>query len=374
MSFPYMVADENREKDYVKGRPPPIEVGNITLWITKLGLFLRAKNRNHLGLKPHGIAQPANNATALAKTEYAKMVDEWETRNDTCISMIHEAVKENTEALEIFQQYLSEKEALPDNAANKAERSQEILEKLKLRFSGEIQDEMAVESAKFTNFKLDVSKPVTTGIDILNGITLKLRQHNLAPSSEAKLAKLIEALNVPELEALWMNISMLAEPSWDLVVNACKKYDKAKKKLREKHSESSPAVHFTEATADKAVCPYCEKAGHTREQCWKTLRDLQNGGDPTGQDPTSKYGNYQDCHVCGSDDHCSDQCPDRFELRRKRDRRDREKRNTRGSRSKSKEPGETSRRAKAGRRRVEEAEVSDPSEYSSGEYDSSDSR
>ena len=94
------------------------------------------------------------------------------------------------------------KKLCPQNTENKAERSQEILEKLKLRFSGEIQDEMAVESAKFTNFKLDVSKLVTTGIDILNGITLKLRQHNLAPSSEAKLAKLIEALNVPELEAL----------------------------------------------------------------------------------------------------------------------------------------------------------------------------
>ena len=78
---------------------------------------------------------------------------------------------------------------------------------------------------------------MTTGIDRLNGITLKLGQHNLAPSAESKLAKLIEALNIPELETLWMNISMMPEPTWALVVGACKKYDKAKEKLKSKQPE-----------------------------------------------------------------------------------------------------------------------------------------
>ena len=82
-----------------------------------------------------------------------------------------------------------------------------------MRISSEILDEMAVESAKVTNFKLGVLKLVRTGIDSLNGITLKLRQHNFAPSVEAKLVKFIEALDGPKLEAHWMSISILAEPS-----------------------------------------------------------------------------------------------------------------------------------------------------------------
>lgn len=105
-----------------------IDVSDITLWITNLTLYLRAKNRNHLGLKPHGIVRPAANASIYARTEYQKAVSEWETRNDTCISKIHEAVKGNAEALEIFQQYLNEKEALAADHADKAELSQEILD------------------------------------------------------------------------------------------------------------------------------------------------------------------------------------------------------------------------------------------------------
>ena len=84
-------------------------------------------------MKPHGIAQPANNATAAAKTdEYAKkMVD---------------GCKESGAFSRNFRE-------------------------AKMRFRGEIQNEMAVESAKFTNFKLDASKPER---NYLNGITLKI--------------------------------------------------------------------------------------------------------------------------------------------------------------------------------------------------------
>ena len=85
-----MVADEE-DKDSKKGGPPLIDVSDITLWITNLTLYLRAKNRNHLGLKPHGIVRPAANASVYVRTEYQKVVSEWETRNDTCISKIHEA-------------------------------------------------------------------------------------------------------------------------------------------------------------------------------------------------------------------------------------------------------------------------------------------
>ena len=308
-----MVADEE-DKDSKKGGPPLIDVSDITLWITKLTLYLRAKNRNHLGLKPHGIVRPAANASVYVRTEYQKVVSEWETRNDTCISKIHEAVEGNAEALEIFQQYLNEKEALAADHADKAELSQEILDKLRLRFSGELQDELAEESAKFTNFKLDASKPVTTGIDRLNGITLKLGQHNLAPSPEAKLAKLIEALNIPELETLWMNISMMPEPTWVLVVGACKKFDKAKEKLRAKQLE----VNYTEDAAKKAVCSYCGKKGHTQDKCFTKQRkqkeqQLKTAGKrqakTTGGRQLPGNPNFRGCNNCKSLDHLAKDCP-----------------------------------------------------------------
>ena len=75
---------------------------------------------------------------------------------------------------------------------------------------------MAVnQQHKFTSYKFDVLKPVIIEIDILNGITLELSRHNLAP--EVKLVKFVEVLNVLELKALLMNISMRAEPSWNCV-------------------------------------------------------------------------------------------------------------------------------------------------------------
>ena len=120
-------------------------------------MYLRAKNRYLLGLKRHGIVRPAANASVYVRTEYQKVVSEWKTRNDICISKIQEAVKGDVEALKIFQQYLNEKEASAADHADNAGLSQEILDKLKLRFSGELQDELAEEDAKFTNFKLKYS-------------------------------------------------------------------------------------------------------------------------------------------------------------------------------------------------------------------------
>ena len=89
-----MVVDEEDKDSKKGGSPLLIDVSDITLSITNLTLCRRAKNRNHLSLKPHGIVRPAANASVDVKTEYQKVVSEWETRNDTCISKIHEAVKD----------------------------------------------------------------------------------------------------------------------------------------------------------------------------------------------------------------------------------------------------------------------------------------
>ena len=58
-----MVADE--EETSSKG-VPVIDVKDISRWTTDLAIHLRSRNRNHLGLKPHGLADPAANAASRA--------------------------------------------------------------------------------------------------------------------------------------------------------------------------------------------------------------------------------------------------------------------------------------------------------------------
>ena len=56
-----------------------------------------------------------------------------------------------------------------------------------------------------------------TGIDRLNGIVQKLTQHGLAPTPEARLAKLNQAPQIPSLEQLWLTISLREDPTYDVV-------------------------------------------------------------------------------------------------------------------------------------------------------------
>ena len=307
-----MVADE--EDTGSKG-VPAIDVRDISRWITDLAIHLRSRNRNHLGLKPHGLADPAANAASRA--EYAKAVEIWETRNDTCIAKIHEAVQGNSEALEIFEQYLAEKEALDANDANKKELAEELLGKLKARFSHEIQAEKSVESTKFTNFILDPSAPVSSGIDRLNGITLKLASYNLPVSPEAKLAKLVEAMNIPELSQLWFAVTLIPNATWELVTGACKAYDSAQEQIKKRAGES---VHLTmEERSQQIVCSHCGKPGHTQDKCFLKRKKQQTQRLKTaGRRQAREKGqgrqipgdaSYDGCHDCGSMDHLSKKCP-----------------------------------------------------------------
>ena len=104
---------------------------------------------------------------------------------------------------------------------------------------------------------------VPTGIDRLNGIVQKLTQHGRAPTVEAKLAKLKEALEIPTLQDLWISIALMDNPTYAGVVATCKRYDKAMEKVAKNGGE----IHFTESTK-KVVCSYhkCGKPGHTQAQ------------------------------------------------------------------------------------------------------------
>ena len=331
MSISNMVANEKRESD--KTGVPLIDVKDVVTWAKKIKMYLMKKKRNHLGLEPHGLVRPANHATAAVKETYQKALEAWQERKDTCVSEIYNAVEDNADALEIVDQYLLEKEILPANHADKETLASELLTRLINRFRGEIEDEVGDLSSKFTQFVMLPGEKVSTGIDRLNGIVQKLTQHGRAPTVEAKLAKLKEALEIPTLQDLWISIALMDNPTYAGVVATCKRYDKAMEKVAKNGGE----IHFTESTK-KVVCSYhkCGKPGHTQAQCYLKKKDQKvaelkrAGKSKAKQDSKPSSGSqqahdggkrgkqkkqYGGCFCCGSQDHRAAQCSDRVSNR-----------------------------------------------------------
>ena len=131
--------------------------------------------RNHLGLEERP-TRPPNNAAAAIRAEYKMELSEWLERKHTCVSSIYESVQGVPEALEIVEQYIREKEILPANNPNKEVSASKLIERLIVRFRGEIQDELGDLNKKFTHFIIQPDEKVCTGINRLNGIIQKLTQ------------------------------------------------------------------------------------------------------------------------------------------------------------------------------------------------------
>ena len=270
MSDPIMVADVKGDKEDMAGLPV-FDSSNVVTWAKKLKMWLMRKKRNHLGLEDPP-ARPPINAAARVQSEFKEEFTRWLERKDTCVSTIYEAVQNIPVALEITDQYILEKELLPNNDPNKEILAKELLERLILRFRGEIQEELGELSSRFTQFVILPDEKVCTGIDRLNGIVQKLIQHGQPPTEATKLSKLKEALQIPTLEQLWLTISLQPDPTYDEIVGMCKRYDKVKEKQKSK--DSTEQVHMNTETA-KVVCSHnkCGKTGHTQAQCWTKKKD-----------------------------------------------------------------------------------------------------
>jgi hypothetical protein len=135
------------------------------------------------------------------------------------------------------------------------------------RFRGELTDEIDDFSSQFTNFKMISGEKVEKGVDRFNGIVQKLNhRHNRGPTADAKKAKLREALEIPELESLWVAISMLDNPSSETIEASCRRYDKVSAK---KGVLNGGEIHYN-ATTKQVICSYpkCGKTGHTQAQCF----------------------------------------------------------------------------------------------------------
>ena len=109
------------------------------------------KKHNHLGLEDRP-ARPPNNASAAAKTEYRTALDTWLERKDTCVSAIYEAVKGIPDALEIADQYILEKDILPQDDPDREVLASKLLEMLIIMYRVEIQDELGDLNKNFRDF------------------------------------------------------------------------------------------------------------------------------------------------------------------------------------------------------------------------------
>ena len=101
--------------------------------------------------------------------------------------------------------------------------AKDLVSRLVNRFCGEIQDELGDLNRKFAHFIILPDEKVCTGIDRLKGIVQKMIQHGQPSTAKARLAKVKEALEIPSLNQVWLTISLRANPTYDVVVGACKK-------------------------------------------------------------------------------------------------------------------------------------------------------
>ena len=149
MSIPNMVADEREADKLFKFNPKDVKT-----WVKEFRIHMMTKRRNHLGLRPHGLVRPAAGGQQAAQ-DYQDKLEAWKERNDTCVAVIYHSCKSDSDAIEIIDQYIQEKDALPDGDPNKEPVAHEMIERLVDRFEGEQEDEIGELSAQFTNFVFD---------------------------------------------------------------------------------------------------------------------------------------------------------------------------------------------------------------------------
>ena len=108
MSNSKMVADDNKDSGFLE-----FDSKDVKTWVKEFRIQMMKKNRNQLGLRPHGLVQPVAGGR-LVLEDYNKKVEAWRERNDSCVAAIFGSCKNNANAFEWVDQYIEAKKALPD--------------------------------------------------------------------------------------------------------------------------------------------------------------------------------------------------------------------------------------------------------------------
>jgi hypothetical protein len=313
MSNPNMVAMDGSQGSVSRQILPPIDSNNVDHWMKVLVLYLMSHKRAHLGLRSAPVQ--AGNAAAA----HQKALENWKERNDICVSSIYLSCAGNTDALEIADQYLLEKEILDDDDADKEPEAKELLKRLHDKFKLDEIDELIKVQGFFTDFVLASGEKVCSGVDRLNGIVQKLTNLGQPPTAETKLTKLKKAIHIPSLRDLWLNIAMVEQPDYATISKKCKSYDHA---LIEE-SDAKQEVNFSKIVTEKdkkkdQPCSYCDKKGHNAKFCFakkadnkkaqfkKEARAKKETEEIRGQKVGSKI--YSGCYKCGSKKHIKEDC------------------------------------------------------------------
>ena len=317
---------------------PDFVRGNVVKWTEDLYMAKMAKDSGQLGFEHAPVYQLvalgglyANGAAGRA--QFAKDLEKWVTRKDSCISSMHTACRKEADAAEQIAQYMREKAMLPVGHANKMTLASELRSRLIARFRDEIADELGKLNADFAAFQLSAGEKVYSGVDRLNGIIQKLTELNAPPTEAANLSKLRDAINLDRLEVLWVTVSMLPNLTFAELSATCKRYDVAEKKKSERQTREEVNMITPEKNKRKRGdankdaldddCSHCGKPGHPASKCFARLKEQkaaklkranrarekekQHGEKPTGQKPGSKE--YRGCHGCGSKRHKKEDCP-----------------------------------------------------------------
>ena len=99
--------------------------------------------------------------TSSSEAKYRVTLDTRRERKDACVSAIYEAVE------------ITDQHSLPQNDQDKEVLVRELLERLIIRFRGELRMNEGVRT-KITDFVIEPEENVCTAIDRLNGIVQKL--------------------------------------------------------------------------------------------------------------------------------------------------------------------------------------------------------
>jgi hypothetical protein len=201
MSNSKMVAIDGSNYDKDRQSLPMFDPKDVVNWGDDIVMWCMTRNRNHLGFE----RPPTLVGSQHAKHE--KAMEVWLERKDTCVSTIFTACRYDAVALEVVKQYRREKMMLPDTDPNKDTLASELLDRLTIRFRGELQDELGELNKQFTQFMMVPGEAVCKGIDRLNGIIQKMNQHQQPPTEQAKVSKLKTALQIDSLKDLWIPIA-----------------------------------------------------------------------------------------------------------------------------------------------------------------------
>ena len=295
---------------------PPFDGGNVENWIKMFTMYARSCKRAQQGLKERPVI------AGRAQAAHDKAVEIWAERNDWCVSTIYLACTGNCEAVEIADQYLTEKEILDDDDDDKEPVAKELLNRLKVKFLPEKQDQLAIYQDGFTEFTLLPGEKVCSGVDRLNGIIQQLDKLGQPQTAEAKLAKLKKAIQIPSLKLLWVSVTMLPDATYQSIAKTCKNYDLAMV-AEKKMSGGVPEAHMsrdgdrdTEKPRKVPYCSHCHRKGHLANKCDERIKEQRaarqkritrkDTKEKGGQQPGSKE--YSGCHSCGSPNHWAYQC------------------------------------------------------------------